>query len=199
MAIVAATVSVLGWVTNYILSGRDERRKKQLDASLAYLESQLQELYGPLSFMIQESRRTHKELSQTLGHSHMFHESKEMTDDELKVWLFWIENDILPRNDKIKELLTTKTHLILGEQVPQSFLDFMEHHNSWKMNHLRWQKEQVPYSWHSNSAFPDQFETDVLNTFAALKQKHTMILGERHVPEDSLHAVQKSGQPTTKD
>lgn len=191
LAIVAATVSVIGWVTNYVLSGRDERRKKQLDASLAYLESQLQELYGPLSFLIQESRRSHQDLRQTLGRDEVFQEGKELTDEDLKVWLFWVENDILPRNDKIKELLTGKTHLIPGEQVPQSYLDFLEHHNSWKINHLRWQKDNVAYSWRSNRSFPDEFETEVLQAFANLKSKHSQMMGERHGVDNSPSLPQK--------
>lgn len=186
LAIVAAIVSILGWVTNYVLSGRDERRKKQLDASLGYLESQLQELYGPVAFLIQESRRTHQDLQQAIGREQIFQEGKELSESDLKTWLFWIENDILPRNEQIKQLLTNKTHLIQGENVPQSYLDFLEHHNSWKINHLRWQKDNVKYSWRSNRAFPDEFETEVLRTFEHLKDKHSRILGERHVQESSL-------------
>jgi hypothetical protein len=180
LAIVAATVSVVGWVTNYILTGRDERRKRQIDASTTFLESQLQELYGPLAFLIQESQTTHQDLLRTLGRTALFQEGKELDEDELKLWLFWIENDIFPRNDKIKDLLTTKTHLIVGEKVPQSYLDFMEHHNSWKINHLRWQKDNVKYSWRSNRNFPNDFEQEVLQTFEALKQKHDSLLGEQH-------------------
>jgi hypothetical protein len=186
LAIVAASVSVLGWMANYILSGRDERRKKQLDSSLSYLESQLQELYGPLTFLIQESRRTHQDLLATLGRETVFVPGQELTEDELKVWLFWIENDIFPRNDKIQELMTGKTHLIQGEQVPQSYLDFLEHHISWKINHLRWQKENIKYPWHSRIQYPVEFQEQVLDTFQKLKEKHARILGERHVKDETL-------------
>jgi hypothetical protein len=180
LAIVAAAVSIVGWVTNYILTGRDERRKKQLDVSQAYLESQLTELYGPLAFLIQESRTTHQDMLRSLGRTELFEQGRELTDDELKLWLFWIENDILPRNEKIKELLTSKTHLIVGERVPQSYLDFLEHHDSWKINHMRWQKDNVKYSWRSNRDFPQEFEEHVLSTFADLKAQHSGLLGASH-------------------
>src|SRR6188472_757909 len=99
LALFAALVSTIGWVTNYILSGRDERRKKQLDASLGYLESQLQELYGPLAFLVQESRRTRVDLHQALGREEVFPPGGTLEGNDLKTWLFWIENDIFPRND----------------------------------------------------------------------------------------------------
>lgn len=188
----AALVSVLGWVANYILSGQDERRKKQLDASLGYLQSQLEELYGPLAFLIQASRRSQQDLHQALGRTQVFQPGVPLEGDDLKTWLFWIENDIFPRNDKIKELLINKTHLIPGEQVPQSYMDFLEHHNSWKINHLRWQKDNIPYSWHSNRDFPDQFEQDVLDSFENLKSRHARMIGERHVKAESLKPLQNS-------
>lgn len=189
LAILAAAVTAFGWMANYVLSGRDERRRKQLDASQGYLESQLQEFYGPLAFLIQESRRSHQDLLETLGRDSVFVKGQELTDDELKVWLFWVENDIFPRNDKIHDLLTGKTHLIEGDQVPQSYLDFLEHHISWKINHLRWQRENVKYPWRSRRHYPDEFEEHVLATFQKLKDKHARILGERHVKEASLRPV----------
>jgi len=180
LALLAASVTLLGWLINYILTGRDERRRKQLEESLARMESQLQELYGPLAFAIQEGQRTHQDLLKALGRDHVFVEGKELTEDELKTWLFWVENDLFPRNERIKTLLLDKTHLIDDEQVPQSYLDFLEHYNSWKINHLRWQKEQVKYPWRSNLAFPDQFAAQVLATFEALKSRHARALGLKH-------------------
>lgn len=195
LAILAATVSALGWMANYVLSGRDERRKKQLDASLGYLEGQLQELYGPLAFLIQESRRTHQDLLATLGRDQVFVPGQELSEEELKAWLFWVENDIFPRNDKIHELMTGKTHLIEGEQVPQSYLDFLDYHISWKINHLRWQKENIKYPWHSHMGYPTVFQDEVLDTFHKLKAKHAQILGERHVKAETLRPLPP--KPTT--
>jgi hypothetical protein len=192
LALLAATVTLIGWLVNYVLSGRDERRKKQLDTSLSYLESQLQEMYGPLAFLMLERRNTHKDLLTTLGRDEVFEPGKELSEDDLKVWLFWVDNDILPRNDKVKDLLTSKTHLIEGPQVPSSYLDFLDYHNSWKINHLRWQKDNVKYSWRSDRAFPQEFEDEVIQTFEHLKEKHAKMLGERHVAEESLRPLQKS-------
>jgi hypothetical protein len=186
LAILAATVTAIGWMINYVLNGRDERRKEQLDASHNYLQSQLQELYGPLAFLIQESRRSRQDLLMTLGRDQIFVPGQELTDAELKAWLFWVENDIFPRNDKIHELLTGKTHLIEGDHVPASYLEFLDHHTSWKLSHMRWKQENVQYPWHSRVNYPEDFHQDVLDTFEKLKEKQARILGERHVKDESL-------------
>lgn len=178
IAAIAAVASIIGWIVNHILSGYRDRHNQQLAASLKYTERQLEELYGPLAFLILEGERTFKDLLETLGRNYVFLPDKSLPEDELKLWLFWAENDLLPRNEKIKELLMTKTHLIEGINIPASYLSFLDHHNSWKINHLRWQKEGVKYSWHSKIKWSREFGRDVLLTFEKLKAQHAKFLRE---------------------
>jgi hypothetical protein len=186
LAILAASVTAIGWMINYVLTGRDERRKEQLDASHNFLQSQLEQLYGPLAFLIQQSRRSRQDLLAALGRDQIFVAGQELTDSERKAWLFWIENDIFPRNDKISDLLTGQTHLIEGDRVPQSYLDFLDHHTSWKLSHLRWKQDNVEYPLRSRVDYPDDFQQQVIDTFEKLKEKQARILGERHVKDASL-------------
>lgn len=189
VGILAASVTLIGWLVNHILTGHRERLNQHLAASLKFVERQLEELYGPLAFLIMEGRRTFKDLLETLGRDYVFDEKDSLAEDELKLWLFWVENDFLPRNEKIQQLLMTKTHLIDGDKVPPSFLKFLEHHNSWKILHLRWQKEGVPYSWHSKINWPTSFEKDILNTFNSLKTQHDKFL-KRYT---ELKSLEKAG------
>ena len=177
-AILAAVISVVGWLVNYILTGLADRRNQRLSASLKHIERQLEELYGPLALLILEGKRTFKDLTETLGRGFVFIEDRDLPEDELNTWLFWVENDFFPRNEKIKELLTTKTHLIEGERIPESYLAFLDHYNSWKISHLRWQREGVEYSWHSRVNWPRDFDQDVLSTFEQLKARHATLLGK---------------------
>jgi hypothetical protein len=82
----------------------------------------------------------------------------------------------MPRNERMKQLLMQNTHLIEGEWFPDSYVDFLDHHNSWMINHLRWQRERVPYSFHSKTYWPQQFAIEVLATFQAIKRRHAAYL-----------------------
>ncbi|WP_126597511.1 hypothetical protein [Dictyobacter aurantiacus] len=104
-------------------------------------------------------------------------ESGSSSDSELKTWLFWADADFFPRNEKIKKLLSKKTHLIEGGNVPESYLTFLDHHNSWKISHERWLQQGIAYGWHSKIGWPDQFENDVLCTFNELKKRHAILIG----------------------
>jgi hypothetical protein len=176
VGIIAAVITLIGWLVNHILTEQRDRRNQHLAASLKFTERQLEELYGPLAILVLEGKRTFKDLLETLGRNYVFDEHDSIAPDELKLWLFWVENDLFPRNEKIQQLLMTKTHLIEGDSVPASFLQFLEHHNSWKVLHLRWQKEGVAYSWHSKINWPRDFAKDVLRAFDSLKSRHGRFL-----------------------
>jgi hypothetical protein len=68
--------------------------------------------------------------------------------------------------------------LIEGNQLPESYLRFLEHYSSWKLDHLRWQKDGVEYSWHSRINWPKEFDRDIHDTFASLKERHALLLDE---------------------
>lgn len=176
VAIISATVTVLGWLISHILTLQRERETQQLTALWKFTERQLEELYGPLSFLIWDGRRAFADLLEIFGRNYVFPESGTLTEDELKTWLFWIDNYFFPKNEKIKELLESKTHLIEGEEIPPSHIAFLEHYNSWYLNHLRWKKDGVEYSWHSKINAPKAFEEDILDTFKRLKARHTKAL-----------------------
>lgn len=196
VAFVAAAVTAVGWMVNFVLSGYRERQKQRATASLKFIERQLEELYGPLAFLILEGKRSMQDLREQVDRdvlpsnniSTSFEsltdkiqrekQSASVTKDEkyLPLWIFWAENDFLPRNEKMKELLMNKTHLIDGDRMPESYLLFINHVDSWRLKHLRWLKERVPYSWHSKTLWPAEFDEEVLNTFEKLKKQHTCFL-----------------------
>jgi hypothetical protein len=172
IAIVTVSITILGWLINHILTARRDSASQRLSASLKYIERQLEELYGPLTFLIIEGRRASMDFVIANGREPVF---GSMNADEVKLWRFWAEHDLLPRNEKIQQLLMTKTHLIDGDKIPPSFVTFLEHHNSWRMSHLRWKKEGVEYNWRSEIGWPAEFTDEVVNTFGILKANQDKI------------------------
>lgn len=177
VALITASVTAVGWLVNNVLSQRREVRKAQTEASLRYVERQLEELYGPLAALMFEGRQIFQELLDSLGRSYVFRGHAPLPPDELKIWLFWTETSFLPRNLLIRDLLTSKPHLVDGGAFPESYIAFFRHESSWRIRHQRWVKEQVPYYWHSTINWPVQFETDVITTFTVLKATHAELLG----------------------
>ncbi len=177
VAIIAAAISAVGWVVNYVLSSRSARERTRLDAQLSHVQRQLELLYGPLAFLLYEGRQTLSDLWEKLGPQSIFTEGRQLTNEELNLWLFWVDHDFMPRNVAIQELLATRTHLLADNKLPNSYIAFLNHHNSWRIQHARWKEEGVPYSWHSKVDWPREFEDEVLSTFEDLMGSHARLIG----------------------
>jgi hypothetical protein len=175
-ALVTGVVTAVGWGVNHILSSRADRQRQLRAAELSYVERQLAELYGPLLFLTLEGEAALRDLLQTLGRPWVF-DFKGIPDDELNTWLFWVEHEFLPRNEAIQQLLASKSHLIQDADMPESFRAFVSYYNSWRVSHLRWQKEKVPYAWHAKENYPQEFSDDILQTFGSLKRRHSELIG----------------------
>ncbi|MFF1658859.1 hypothetical protein [Streptomyces sp. NPDC058255] len=176
-ALIAATVTAGGWITNHALSARSDLKRRQSEARLTYVENQLEQLYGPLLFLIEEGRSAFHDFCDTLGRNYVFVAGSPISQEERELWLFWVDHEFMPRNKAIQDLLSSRTHLIVGDRMPSSYLAFIEHHNSWRVTHLRWKEEGVPYSWHSKANWPRSFEADVIETYGRLKNLQVQLAG----------------------
>ncbi|HLZ55758.1 MAG TPA: hypothetical protein VKR06_02325 [Ktedonosporobacter sp.] len=178
IATLGAVVTAIGWLVTHILSTSAERRRQRLSAQVEFTKQQLEELYGPLAFLVLQGEQSSRDLAGALGKNLVFPENGQIEGEELKTWLFWVENDFFPRHQKIVALLASKAHLIEGERMPESFLTFLNHQHSWKLNHERWQKQGIAYSWHSKVSYPREFAKEVLSTFEQLKKRHSLLIGK---------------------
>jgi hypothetical protein len=178
VALVAGSITALGWLVNHWLSSRFNEQRRRTEAELKFVERQIEELYGPLAFLIHEGRRTFIDLLDTLGRRAVFVGDKPLSADDLNTWLFWAEAEFLPRNEKIKNLLMAKSHLVDGPEFPKSYIAFLDHSNSWAINHRRWKEQSVEYSWHSKVNWSVKFEKEVIATFEKLKARHSALIGK---------------------
>jgi hypothetical protein len=76
-----------------------------------------------------------------------------------------------------RQTLSTHTHLVVGDWLPDSYIKFLDHHNSWYMEHQRWKGEGVPYAWHSKINWPREFEDEIISTFEQLMKEHAALIG----------------------
>ncbi|UKY50807.1 hypothetical protein [Streptomyces inhibens] len=176
-AVIAAAVTAGGWLVNHTLSARADLKRRKAEARLTHIENQLEQLYGPLLFLIKEGRSAFHDFCETLGHNYVFAPGRPLSPEEQELWLFWVDREFMPRNEAIQDLLSSKTHLIAGHQMPDSYMAFIDHYNSWRVTHLRWKEKGVPYSWHSKVNWPQSFETDVITTYERLKSLQIQLTG----------------------
>jgi hypothetical protein len=183
VALIAGVVTAMGWLVE---SRKDRRLQAQLlcdaaareltDARLKLLGDQLRDLYGPLVCLVHEGAQSFRDVLAEIGRDHVRIQGRAAGDPEVQTWIFWSEAALLPRNQAVMDLLTSNTHLIDGDEFPDSFVRFIEHHRSWQVRHERWRQHGIEYDWHSRVEWPSGFESDVLSTFSRLKREQNKLL-----------------------
>jgi hypothetical protein len=96
VALLFGLITLLGWFVKY----RSDRTKQKLEAALQYTERQLEDLYGPLAFLMWEGNQSFRNLKQDFGRDDIY--IPDMSDEDIRTWLFWVDNDFMPRNEEIK-------------------------------------------------------------------------------------------------
>src|SRR4051794_2577871 len=85
--LITAAVTVLTGVAAYFFTRRQEDRTRRLQLTIARIEQQLRELYGPLAIQVLEGERTFADLTRSLGRDHIFDEDDQLPANELQIWL----------------------------------------------------------------------------------------------------------------
>ena len=72
VAIITTWGALLGWIINHYLTAKRDRSNQKLAVHLKYIERQLEELYGPLAFLIIEKNQSSVDFVQALGREPVF-------------------------------------------------------------------------------------------------------------------------------
>lgn len=164
--IVVGIISTISWVGVQFWEMVVQSKRQSNEWELNYVTKQISELYGPLYFIIIEGRQAWDsfvyEFSREFGRNSPFIVKENivfesdgkretysvfypLTDKENKMWSYWKEHEFMPRNRKIQELLKTHSDLIIGDEAPKSYSNFLRHFQSWEINEQRLKETGAPY------------------------------------------------------
>jgi hypothetical protein len=182
-ACVAGAVTSVGWFkTNQLTQRREEEARRQ-QAALKHLERQIEELYGPLLGLIQQSEAVFKVAVLR----------RDLKDpDSQRAWKYFIEKYFLPLNAQMATLLSTKVHLSYGDSWPASHLEFFTHQAQFESLHKIWVEEHIDSQMIRGAGWPQQFGEDVRRTLYELREFYSQSLTK-------VGAVQGSQRGSSKD
>jgi hypothetical protein len=172
-AVIAALVTIVGWIVSYLLTKRREDQARKSQAALHHLERQIGELYGPLEGLL-----TYAEIVFQLEQTRKKHRPAEQADKDPAVIQYFIENHYIPINQQIIGLLRTKTDLIVGEEIPTSFKQFMAHAANLECFHKLWRSTEL-HSFFVPKAegdWPKIFHDEVSRTLQELRTRHAELI-----------------------
>lgn len=168
-ALIGGAVNIAGW---YVTKRKEDLFRRQ-EASLSYRQRQIEELYGPLFGIIQESRAVYdvaRKFVPTNKEGRV--DVQNFSPEHEKIWAHYVDSYIRPLNKQAVELIRAKMYLLDSETLPDSFRQFLEHAahldsvNSLARDGLN-TFPRAPWV-----GYPAQFNEDVKNTLDGLLSRY---------------------------
>jgi hypothetical protein len=180
---VAAAAAVAATVLAGVLSYASAQRLRRQQARLDWINAQLAELYGPLNAVLQANKIAHQRLVDVMrpGHTTLFGDGIEPLDDqELERWRTWVTYSAHPRAIRAYQVICTKAHLLIDDDMPECLLEFCAHKAGYDVLVQRWRqgdyREHLSVVRHPGDALYDY----VAAAFADLKRTQGELLRLTH-------------------
>ena len=182
-AFVGAIVAGLGYFINYFLQRKQALEFSHRDAEIKMLEQQIEELYGPLWGLLEQSKAVYDVVCKILpsiegGTRKSF---VELNQQEAEIFNFFKDTYFVPTNAQIAHILTSKIDLVEQQQIPESFHEFITYYAHFECLHRLWKDKQVETKELIKGVrWPTQFNVDVKNTLDALRQRRLELSKYQH-------------------
>jgi hypothetical protein len=177
--LITTTVTILLAFSGYLVTYLNNLRLAQRDQRLARVNRQLGELYGPLYGLIDAETAVFKVFRSIVRPGkHFFSEDDPPSEADLAAWRLWMSTVFAPINNRMYELVLSKSDLLIETEVPQCFRDLAAHVVGYQLVMKRW--ENGDYSEHlSLILFPrESLLSYVTDSFDALKKEQARLLGK---------------------
>jgi hypothetical protein len=184
--LVTTTVTIILAFTGYLATYLNSVRLAQRNQRLERIHKQLGEFYGPMYGLIgAESAVFGIFRSIYRTDKHFFSEHDPPTKEDLEAWRLWMTTVFAPINNRMYELVLSKSDLLIETEMPPCLQELCAHVVGYQMVMKKW--EQGDYSEHmSLLPFPqEKLEKYVEDSYNALKSEQATLLGKNPKSENS--------------
>lgn len=136
--------------------GVQRTQESTLESQIEFRERQLAEFYGPIHILLKRGRPIYD----------------HWEEGRLEEIALDLESLFVEANNRIADIILTRSHLIRGPEIPAAFINFLTHVAVWdaflKTKHkgVLLSEEQFPEAYYS-----DEFEKEIFNTTQSLKRE----------------------------
>jgi len=177
-ALTGGAFTAIGWFVLHRLTVVREEHSRRQQATIQYLQRQIEELYGPLLGMLQESRYLYEVALKTLPSHDGRIDTSRFSETDSEMWNYLIENHFLPNNAKIAELIRTHLHLLELGKLPPSYDHFARHQAQFDCLHKLWRQKSIDNRSIAGIGWPKHLEVEVEGVLAKLRQEYSEYLGD---------------------
>jgi hypothetical protein len=179
LAIIATIwIANRGWQQAAVEDTKITQEKEKID----FVSNQIQHLYGPLYGYTVASTATWKKFHDKYGPEVPFSavptsvRNQQTILNREQIWIKWMTTVFMPLNDSMEKTILNNANLIDGNEMPQVFVDFLIHVETYKPVIAAWERHDRTLMT-STINYPHGLNQYVCETFIRLKAKQASMLG----------------------
>jgi hypothetical protein len=173
-AIIAAGVSLAVSAAGWWFAWRQADRSRRIERTLARLERQIGDFYGPILGLVKQYRIV-KEIREdilTKGR-----EAKKLDDEQsVTVKRFVYENFYEPIHKRITEILDGRLYLVEKGKIPKSFQEYLRTAVQEKIQYSLWTEKKIGTDFLEGRGFPESFAEEVEKALSRLLEQQEEVL-----------------------
>jgi hypothetical protein len=137
---VTTTVTILLAFTGYLATYFNNVRLAQRNQRLERVSRQLGELYGPLYGLTDAETAVWRIFrSRYRPGQHFFAEEDPPSEEDLEAWRLWMTTVFAPINNRMYELVLSKSDLLIETEMPQCLRDLCAHVVGYHLVMKKWE------------------------------------------------------------
>ncbi|MBD1865698.1 MULTISPECIES: hypothetical protein [Trichocoleus] len=191
-ATIVALLSISATLLGILWQVQAKRMDERFAAHLKRIDKQLSDLYGPLYALFESGdkqwRAFLKEFSncadpEFLGFFPIDNEKEfePPSKEQLRIFRLWTENIFVQTDIRMEEIIINHAELLVGEKMPEPFLDFCVHVSSIRASVAEWKSSEFDLEdWRKHLAiFPHPagaLHDYIKASFEVLKKEQSLLL-----------------------
>jgi hypothetical protein len=178
--ILTTSVSILlalaGYIVTYLNNLRLAKRKDKLDR----INKQLGDFYGPLYSLMKSNEKAWQSFREKYKPGGSFFDTKNPPNhEEITAWRHYMKVVFMPANDKIYDIIVSKSDLLIEDDMPACLLELISHIVVYKAVIKNW---DISDSKENTSIinFPIDAQEYIFKAFEKLKREQYKLLYKKH-------------------
>jgi hypothetical protein len=182
--VIPVVLAFAGYIAAYVNGTRLEAKRAALDrertqraARLERVNRQLSEMYGPLLATSRAGTSAWNSFFDMYMPSHA-RSMDNATPEQLERFRVWMQVVQMPLNERLVEVITTKSDLLEGYDMPEVFLDVCAHVYSYKGVIARWNLGDFSRHFTALNFPAEPLVEYVSKNYRALKNEQLELIGQ---------------------
>lgn len=171
----AILLATIGYIAKHV----SDLRIQQYEGRLAFVTSQLRDLYGPLFLLSQSNDKTWRDFRQTFRpNRRMFDKDDPLSRHEKAEYVRWLETAFLPCNAKMRRVIENNARLFEHGRAPGVVLELLSHFDDLNVV-LSKLKDGSDDNVFPSAPYPKDFAAFVERDYNSVVQSYSKLISKR--------------------